>query len=866
MQRRLFLKSAPAVGIAALAGCPGESGDPGESTPSDDSTSSPTPTTQPNTTAEATATQEPAEAEFELQNLSYPDSMERGDEIRISVEIVNIGEKTGETTVEVAIGDVTCSTTITIEPGRRQTVTCSEPLSIGEGTYDVSATESATSASLVGEITVEPLTFDLPWGQLPGPPGGPVMDIAVSPVNDEYLYATTVTAGLYASSDGGESWIQGPEAEHHYREVEVNPHDPQEARTAGATRTVDAGHKWYGGYDDHEDLRFPEQLDSVNDLSFDPSKEGVLYAAAVDGFYRTTDGGLNWNRVELGVETADNIVVKVDTARNSEGVVYAGFYTDATLIKSDDYGRTWEVVVSKDDIPPGRLRGLVVEQSGEVAYAFIDGRGVYRIGDGPPELLGPETDEPLGPYLLSYDGITVSADDERLYFHAFSLARGEDSFDQWESMQLYEYDIVDDQMRTVEVPEKPASVTAHPTEPETLYFGGWSWVWESTDSGETWTALSNKFVDRYLSTVGTNPDRPGTVVPGSICSGGTWTSHDHGQTYSWKRSGLDPFEEKSGDRHYEEHYAMRAAGGGDRFYVTTAAGLLVSEDNGESWRLNTDVPGYETHGLDHYHGLGVDPNDPMRVYIGTGLGRHGQTNENRNPEPPTDHPTRIWRSVNGGETWQEITNGFPSEQRTVVQDFLISSADGDVVYVGTNARDYIAVGRGDDAGTGFGLFRSNNGGEEWERLQTPFSNVHSVTQDAGDPTIIYASTPRGVFRGENGGVQWEQAFSGPTKALLAHPTEPGVVFAGARKYDNYWDLLVSKDGGETWGEGNLTIQIGTEPDARQYDGIDRNADYRGDKGQIMDLAFDESESHLVAATRGASLWRGTVDRLLKNGG
>lgn len=100
--------------------------------------------------------------------------------------------------------------------------------------------------------------------------------------------------------------------------------------------------------------------------------------------------------------------------------------------------------------------------------------------------------------------------------------------------------------------------------------------------------------------------------------------------------------------------------------------------------------------------------------------------------------------------------------------------------------------------------------------------------------------------------------------MLSHPAEPGVVFAGAQKYENYWDLLVSTDGGNAWGQGNLTIQVGTEPDARESDGIDHNAHYRGDKGQIMDFAFDASESHLVAATRGASLWQGTVDALFEN--
>lgn len=73
--------------------------------------------------------------------------------------------------------------------------------------------------------------------------------------------------------------------------------------------------------------------------------------------------------------------------------------------------------------------------------------------------------------------------------------------------------------------------------------------------------------------------------------------------------------------------------------------------------------------------------------------------------------------------------------------------------------------------------------------------------------------------------------------------------------------MVSRDGGETWAYGDLTVQIGTKPDAKEYDGIDQNADYRPDFGDIMDLAIDPANSVLYAATRGASLWHGDLKTL-----
>ena len=58
--------------------------------------------------------------------------------------------------------------------------------------------------------------------------------------------------------------------------------------------------------------------------------------------------------------------------------------------------------------------------------------------------------------------------------------------------------------------------------------------------------------------------------------------------------------------------------------------------------------------------------------------------------------------------------------------------------------------------------------------------------------IIYLSR-----RSTDGGEFWTEILPRETHALLAHPTEPGVLFAGAGKYESYWDVLVSKNGGET---------------------------------------------------------------------
>lgn len=714
--------------------------------------------------------------------------------------------------------------------------------------------QESTPGETENEPTEEPVSeIPLPWERLNGPPAGPVTDISLSVADTNYIYATTATAGLLTSSDGGRSWIQGPESEHHRRGIAVNPHDPEIARTK-VNRTTDAGQTWSTEDYQPENLRNPN-VDNYNihDFSYDPFEEDIMYTGTSNGIYRTVDGGLNWELVDLDIDIDSGLITQIDTASEQEGRVYAAFYADGTVIRSDDHGETWQTVDGSDSVPSQTMRGLVSDSRGNSVYVAIDRHGVYKIENGSSRNVAPRTGLP---YFLYYDGIMLSADDERLYFYSRSLEEVEPE-DRWSDMKLYKYDEPTGEVSVVEIPENPSCVTTHPTEPSTLYFGGWSWIWKSTDEGESWSKLSDEFTGRYLSAVETNNSRPGTVIPGSICSTGITVSHDLGESWEWKRSGIEPYHEKGA---FNEHYVMQIKAVDSRAYATTAAGLLISEDNGANWRLldnkfsgEGNVAGGGTEKAKHLHGLGVDPKNPSVLYVGTGIGDAGPT------KSFFEGKTLLWKSTDGGKTWEQTTDGLPTQKDRAVLDILVSKHDTDIVYAGTNINDYI----GSVSGSGIGVFKSTDAGGKWEQLDTPFDNIHSLCEDAEDPDTVFASSPTGVYRTRDAGDNWEQVLPHKTKGLLSHPNNPGVLFTGAQKSDNYWDILVSEDSGESWSEGSLTIQIGQEPNEREYDGVVRNA-YKGsccEFGEIIDLAVDTSSSSLIAATRGAGLWYADISLL-----
>lgn len=698
-----------------------------------------------------------------------------------------------------------------------------------------------------GETEQSRSLVELPWEQLPGPPGGPITDISVSAADSSYIYSTTITAGMFASSDRGASWTQGKGAMHHRHRVWASPHDP--AIAYSQERTADGGRSWYGYRTPEKHLYPPvDGQIGVTDIAWDPSDEETIYATTNQGFYRTTDGGQSWEASTIDTESETEIE-RITVNPQTNGEIYAGV-SSRGIAKSTDRGESWSIVSATEETVTHDVFGVQFgNNDAESVYYAINGGGVYRLSNGSVTELTVDLPDLAFPYWT--EPLRVSSSGDALYFVAGPIGE-----DWWQNRHLYMYDSESRQIETIETPEEPAVVETDPNDPDTIYVGGISWVYRSMDRGETWDALPDGFIDGSLATVATNPTEPGVVIPGSLCSSGLSVSRDTGETYSWKRSGLSPWHEDK----FGEHYLMQITALEDRAYATTSSGLLVSSDNGESWRLlDNEFSGQGDVHSDapyaHLHGLAVDPEDPQVVYVGTGRGGAGAETGD------LFDGTILWKSSDGGDSWSEITNGFPTDEDTVVQDVVVNPHSPATVYVGTNAEDYNAGGSGPNSGDGLGMFRSTDSASSWESLDTPFRNIHAISVDASGADMVYASTPGGVYRSENGGDEWEAVLEERTKALLAHPTQPGVVFAGSQTDDDYWDVLVTEDSGNTWANGNLTIQVGLEPDEREYDGAEIHSDYWNDNGEIMWFAIDETNKILYGAIAGVGLWSAEVSTL-----
>ena len=215
----------------------------------------------------------------------------------------------------------------------------------------------------------------------------------------------------------------------------------------------------------------------------------------------------------------------------------------------------------------------------------------------------------------------------------------------------------------------------------------------------------------------------------------------------------------------------------------------------------------------------------------------------------------VWKSVDGGLTWNPVFDDQPTSSIGAVAIF---QANPDIVWIGTgegNPRN--------SAGVGFGVYKSMDGGRSWSVPGlTASERIHRIVLHPSDPDIAYVAAlgptwsdaeERGVFKTTDGGKSWQRVLYVNQRTgaadLVMDPGNPNKLFAAMwehRRSPWFFEsggpgsgLYVTHDGGATW--KMLTTQDGLP---------------EGDLGRIG-LAFAHNNPNvvyaLVEATRSALL-------------
>jgi photosystem II stability/assembly factor-like uncharacterized protein len=229
-------------------------------------------------------------------------------------------------------------------------------------------------------------------------------------------------------------------------------------------------------------------------------------------------------------------------------------------------------------------------------------------------------------------------------------------------------------------------------------------------------------------------------------------------------------------------------------YLGTAqGGAWKTTNDGASWTPLTDNQPSLAVGA-----LTLDPNNADIVYVGTGEPHAAQDSY---------YGAGVLKSTNGGISWQQL--GASEFTGLGISAVLVQPGNSSVVYVACSS----AVIRGPSTSVS-GIFKSNDGGQNWSHVAAPCSGclgASDLIMDPTNPLTLYAAFwQQGIFKSTNGGLNWQYLSSGlPGRdfnriELATAPSNPLVLYAGFEMAipGQYTGAKVFKtvNGGQSWQE------------------------------------------------------------------
>ena len=296
----------------------------------------------------------------------------------------------------------------------------------------------------------------------------------------------------------------------------------------------------------------------------------------------------------------------------------------------------------------------------------------------------------------------------------------------------------------------------------------------------------------------------GTAGMGEWWSAGVWRSTDLGESWTFSDAGLTYGE--GGPDLLKVWHVTRANGA--LYAGVEPAGLFRSADGGETWehvkglREHPSCPEWQPgNGGLCLHSIVADPADPHRMWVGTSAagtfytedGGASWTPRNLNvrnfDEPNKDNSPfgcvhklvrpadgvgagvlyqqnhfGVYRTADGGESWQEVSAGLPSDFGFPM---AVHPRDPRTLYV----VPLEGMGRFMPEGKA-AIWRTRDAGDSWERLDKGLPQEHAFTGVLREGLAVDALEPAGIYFGTNTGQIFGSRDEGETWSQIADYLPP----------------------------------------------------------------------------------------------
>lgn len=320
-------------------------------------------------------------------------------------------------------------------------------------------------------------------------------------------------------------------------------------------------------------------------------------------------------------------------------------------------------------------------------------------------------------------------------------------------------------------------------------------VWESVDSGNTWSRLSTVAPAGNIRAAAFNAD--GTEIFAAVGNRGIFVSTDDGASWSQLGDGLPHANAYDVTTHpTDPQIAWVAMGEGPDIDGTfVAGGIWKTTDGGATWIDSNDGIGIVANAsavnTGSFHQIVVAPSSPERLY--TSNVAPGQA--------------AIYRSDDGGDSWRVIADGDtfrPNAYESALRAFDIAVHPADP--------DRVAIGSDDT------LLGTANGGDSWTDLTTiedangffhgrGYSGLVSTdivfNPTDADEMILLAFDGGNFIQSIDDGQTWRRtiqdisAWGGAIEAAYS-PADGDRIYVLLGQFSNFRGIGLSTDGGSSF--------------------------------------------------------------------
>ena len=657
---------------------------------------------------------------------------------------------------------------------------------------------------------------------------GRISDFAVNPKNHSEIYAGVGAGNIWKTINNGTTWtpvfdkygayaigclaIDPENPSVIWAGTGENTHQRQLGYGDGVYKSEDAGASWKNmGIKDSRQIGM---------IAIDPRNTDVVYIAAEGsiwgpggdrGLYKTTDGGLTWNKV-LNISDNTGVNNVLLDPRNPD-VIYAtseqrrrhvftkiGGGPESAAFKSKDAGKTWNKIMN--GLPTVDIGGM------GIAISPVNPDVLYIIMEAAGESSGFYRTVDRG---ASWEKMSSYASSGQYFNEIYCDPKNVDKIYSLETVSKVTLDAgktwanIGNNQRHVD----DHAIWIDPTDTKHMYIGGDGGIYESFDEGKNYIFKSNLPVSQFyrvsvdnalpfynvyggtqdnnsMGGPSRNINRDGVVNADwkiTVGGDGFWVANDpsdenivytesqYGNAALWDKKSEESINIRPVPRKGEKTYRwywdtpiIISPHQKERIYMA-AERVLRSDDRGRSWEvISGDLTRNEDRNqfkvMDKFWSIDAVAKDVSTSLWGLIVSLSESKVKKDLIYAGTDDGV-IAVTEDGGKNWTRITT-FPGiPEFTYVSDILPDKFDENVVYASFNnmLRDDFKPY----------ILKSSDKGKTW----TPIANklpdngtIHTIEQDNVNQNLLFAGSEFGFYFSIDGGNEWIEFKSGlPTIAV-----------------------------------------------------------------------------------------------------